>query len=168
MSINLTCPVCDRPDVESDICPNCETNLSTFRILAELPIVEPKQALGSTMKIWLLSGILAAFVLGMSLGATGGSLLSKQPLPPTATSTPGSITTNTPAKSTQATLNPCVGQFYYTVQQGNSLQRIARQFYGDRQKSKLIIQHNPQLKGRENDIDLHEKLLIPKFYRACG
>lgn len=169
MSINLTCAVCDRPEIEGDICPNCETNLSTFRILAELPIVEQKKALGSTMKIWLLSGIFAAFVLGMSLGATRGSLLSKQPLPPTATSIPGSITTNVPAKSTQATsLNPCVRQFYYTVQQGNSLRRIARQFYGDRQKSKLIIQHNPQLKGRENDIDLHEKLLIPKFYQACG
>jgi LysM domain len=169
MSINLICPVCDRPDVEGDICPNCETNLSTFRILAELPIVEPKKALGSTMKIWLLSGILTAFVLGMSLGAAGGSLLSKQPLLPTATSIAGSTTANIPAKSTQATsFNPCVDNFYYTVQQGDSLQRIARQFYGDRQKSKLIIQHNPQLKGRENDIDLHEKLLMPKFYRACG
>jgi hypothetical protein len=169
MSINLICPVCDRPDVEGDICSNCETNLSTFRILAELPIVEPKKALSSTMKIWLLSGILAAFVLGMSLGTTGGSLFSKQPLQPTATSIPGSITTNIPAKSTQApSLNPCVGQFYYPVQQGDSLSRIARQFYGDRQKLQLIIQHNPQLKGRENDIDLHEKLLIPKFYQACG
>jgi hypothetical protein len=169
MSINLTCPVCDRPDIEGDICPNCETNLSTFRLLAELPIVEPKKALGSTMKIWLLSGILVVFVLGMSLGATGGSLLSKRPLPPTATSIPGSMTTNIPAKSTQATsLNPCVRQFYYTVQQGDSLSRIARQFYGDRQKLKLIIQHNHQLKGRENDIDLHEKLLMPKFYQACG
>jgi hypothetical protein len=169
MSINLICPVCDRPDIESDICPNCETNLSTFRILAELPIVESKKALGSTMKIWLLSGILAAFVLGMSLGATGGSLLSKQPLPPTATSMPGSITTNIPAKSIQATsLNPCVDNFYYTVQQGDSLRRIARHFYGDRQKSQLIIQHNLQLKGRENDIDLNEKLLIPKIYQACG
>jgi hypothetical protein len=168
MSINLTCPVCDRPDVESDICPNCETNLSTFRILAELPIVEPKQALGSTMKIWLLSGILAAFVLGMSLGATGGSLLSKQPLPPTATPSSGSTTTNIQAKSTQAkSLNPCVTQFYYTVQQGDSLARIARRFYGDRQKLQLIIQYNPQLKGRENDIDLHEKLLMSKIYQAC-
>jgi LysM repeat protein len=97
------------------------------------------------------------------------ALLSKQPIPPTATSMPGSTTANIPAKSTQATsLNPCVDKFYYTVQQGDSLSRIARQFYGDRQKSKLIIQYNPQLKGRENDIDLHEKLLIPKFYRACG
>ena len=169
MSINLICPVCDRPDVESDICPNCETNLSTFRILAELPMVEPKKALSSTMKILLLSGILTAFVIGMSFGATGGSLLSKQPLPPTVRSSTGSITTNIPTKSTQAmSSNPCIRQFYYTVQQGDSLSRISRQFYGDRQKSQLIIQQNSQLKGRENDIDLHERLLIPKFYQACG
>lgn len=168
MSINLTCPVCDRPDVEGDICPNCETNLSTFRILTELPIVEPRVFFGSTMKIWLLSGILAAFVLGMSLGATGGSLLSKQPLPPTATSIPGSTNTNIQAKSTQAkSLNPCVTQFYYTVQQGDSLARIARRFYGDRQKLQLIMQHNPRQTVKENDINLHEKLLMPKIYQAC-
>lgn len=163
MSINLTCPVCDRPEVEGDICPNCETNLSTFRILAELPIVEPKKVLGSTIKIWLLSGILV-FVIGMSLGATGGSLLSKQAPTPI-----GATTTNIPPKTTQAKLlNPCVRQFYYTVQKGDSLSRIARQFYGDSQKLKLIIQHNPQLKGRENEIDSNEKILIPKLYQACG
>jgi hypothetical protein len=167
MSINLTCPVCDRPDVEGDICPNCETNLSTFRLLAELPIVEPKKALGSTIKIWLLSGILV-FVIGMSLGATGGSLLSKQPQPSPATSIPGSTNTNIPAKSTQAkSLNPCVTQFYYTVQQGDSLARIARRFYGDRQKLQLIMQYNPRPTVRENDINLHEKLLMPKIYQAC-
>jgi hypothetical protein len=168
MSINLTCPVCDRPHIEGNICPNCETNLSTFRILAELPIVEQKKAITSNMKIWLLSAILTAFVL-MSLGATGGSLLSKQPSQPTLVSTPKSTTVNIPDKSKQATSsNPCVRQLYYTVQQGDSLSRIARQFYGDRQKSQLIIQHNPQLKGRENDIDLHEKLLLPKLYQACS
>ncbi len=168
MSINLTCPVCDRPEIEGDICPNCETNLSTFRILAELPIVETKKALGSTMKIWLLSGILAAFVLGMSLGATGGSLLSKQSPPPTATSISGSKNTNIQATFTQAkSLNPCVTQFYYTVQQGDSLARIARRFYGDRQKLQLIMQHNSRPEVRENDINLQEKLLMPKIYQAC-
>ena len=168
MSINLTCPVCERPEVEGDICPNCETNLSTFRLLAELPIVEPKKALGSTIKIWLLSGILVAFVLGMSLGATGDSLLSKQPFPPTATSIPGSTNTNIQAKPIQAkSLNPCVTQFYYTVQQGDSLARIARRFYGDRQKLQLIMQHNPRPTVKENDINLHEKLLMPKIYQAC-
>ncbi len=168
MSINLTCPVCDRPDVEGDICPNCETNLSSFRLLTELPIVEPKKPLGSTMKIWLLSGILAAFVLGMSLGATGGSLLSKQPLPPTATAIPGSTNTNIQAKSKQAKLlSSCVTQFYYTVQQGDSLAKIARQFYGDRQKLQLIMQYNSRPTVKENDINLHEKLLMPKIYQAC-
>ena len=162
MSINLTCPVCERPDVEGDICPNCENNLSTFRLLAELPIVKPKKVLGSTIKIWLLSGILV-FVIGISLGATGGSLLSKQPPTPL-----GSPTTNILAKSTQAkSLNPCVTQFYYTVQQGDSLARIARRFYGDRQKLKLIMQHNPRPTVKENDINLHEKLLMPKIYQAC-
>ncbi|WP_339378509.1 hypothetical protein [Calothrix sp. NIES-2100] len=37
MKTNLTCPVCDRTDIESDICPNCETDLESVRILMELP-----------------------------------------------------------------------------------------------------------------------------------
>ena len=33
----LTCPVCDRSQIEENICPNCETDLSVVRILVELP-----------------------------------------------------------------------------------------------------------------------------------
>ncbi|MEC4982960.1 MAG: hypothetical protein SAJ37_12555 [Oscillatoria sp. PMC 1068.18] len=33
----ITCPVCDRPNIEGDVCPNCETNLSFVRMLIELP-----------------------------------------------------------------------------------------------------------------------------------
>jgi hypothetical protein len=168
MNVKLICPVCDRPDIEDDICVNCETNLSTFHILAKLPIVEVKNTLNSTIKIWLLSSVFTVFVIGVSLGVAGGSLLLKQPLQPTAISIPGSIATSVSAKSViSKPLEPCTREFYYTVRQGDSLTKIARQFYGDRQKSQLILRHNPQLKGREKDIDLDEKLLIPKLYRTC-
>jgi C4-type Zn-finger protein len=40
MTTKLTCPVCDRSEITTHICPNCETDLSAIRLLAELPVVE--------------------------------------------------------------------------------------------------------------------------------
>ncbi len=37
MKTKLTCPVCDRQEIASEICPNCETNLHVMRMLVELP-----------------------------------------------------------------------------------------------------------------------------------
>ncbi|MGD2181917.1 hypothetical protein [Lusitaniella coriacea] len=37
--ISLTCPVCNRPEIEGNRCPNCETDLSSVRMLIELPPV---------------------------------------------------------------------------------------------------------------------------------
>jgi hypothetical protein len=37
MTLKLICPVCDRPDIESNCCPNCETDLSIVRMVLELP-----------------------------------------------------------------------------------------------------------------------------------
>jgi hypothetical protein len=165
--IKLNCPVCDRPGIDTDICPNCETNLSTLRILTELPVVAPKQTLGSTIKIWLLATIFAAFIIGISLGAAGGSLLSQPPPSSTAIVAKIQPDSTPPTTSIIARSYPCTREFYYTVRQGDSLSKIARQFYDDASQSILIVHQNPQLKGRENDLDLDEKLSMPKFYRVC-
>lgn len=34
----LTCPVCQRPQVTANICPNCESNLEPLQLLAQLPL----------------------------------------------------------------------------------------------------------------------------------
>lgn len=39
LQTQLACPVCDRPAVTGDVCPNCETDLSVLRMLLELPPV---------------------------------------------------------------------------------------------------------------------------------
>lgn len=167
--LDLNCPVCDRSGIDRDICPNCEANLSTLRMLTELPIVAPQKTLGSTIKVWLLSIVFAAFAIGISLGIAGGSLLSQQPSSSIATATAANIQPSSlPAiESKTSSAYPCTRKFYYTVRQGDSLSKIARYFYGDMQKSQLIVQSNSQLQGRENDIDLDEKILIPKLYQAC-
>jgi hypothetical protein len=62
MSVKLTCPVCERPDIEDNICPNCETNLSLLRMLAELP----QQPQG--VSIWLLLTVaIFCLIIGFSL-----------------------------------------------------------------------------------------------------
>ena len=169
----LTCPVCDRPGIESDICPNCETNLSTLRLLAELPIVAPKPTVSATLKIWFYATIVAIFLLGISLATTGGSLLSPQ-LSQSQISSSMAIATNTRSvnpnqrESIAVASAPCLRDFYYRVSTGDSLAKIARQFYGDSRQSQQIVESNSQLNGREHDLDLDEKLLMPKLYRACN
>jgi LysM domain len=171
--LKLNCPVCERTGIDRDICPNCETDISTLRMLAELPIVASQNTLRSTIKMWLLSIVFVAFTIGISLGAVGASILSQQVPKSISTSIATKITHNIqpdsyPAiESKIASTYPCTREFYYTVRQGDSLSNIARKFYEDIQKIQPIVQHNSQLKGRENNVDLEGKILIPKFYQAC-
>jgi hypothetical protein len=66
----LTCPVCDRIDIEGDICPNCETNLESVRILMELPIERRSipifLAIVIALACFVLGAVLSAFYLGKS------------------------------------------------------------------------------------------------------
>jgi hypothetical protein len=60
MNEPLTCPACQRQQISTATCPNCETDLSALRILAALPPV-------STNKLdyrWLLLGI-TSVILGL-------------------------------------------------------------------------------------------------------
>lgn len=74
MKTKLTCPVCDRPEISGDICPNCETNLSLIRMLTELPVTEPVTATTKPQQqgisAWLLaSAAMCLLVFGIALGA---------------------------------------------------------------------------------------------------
>jgi hypothetical protein len=41
--LHLTCPACQRQQIDTATCPNCETDLSALRILAALPPVAPSR-----------------------------------------------------------------------------------------------------------------------------
>lgn len=159
MKIKLTCPVCDCSEIEGDICPNCETNLSTFRMLAELPALNRGK-----LKILLPVAIAMVFFVGMSLGATGNYLLSKQQSV-VQTSTPISSPVRT---SIQKTIKPCISGFFYTVRRGDSLSLIASRFYGNEKDWELITKVNPQVKERENSLVIGEKLLVPNLEDSCS
>ncbi|WP_199322704.1 hypothetical protein [Calothrix anomala] len=62
MNPKLTCPVCDRTDIEGNICPNCQTDLSSVRILMELPTERP-----SVPILLAIAIALACFIFGFLL-----------------------------------------------------------------------------------------------------
>jgi hypothetical protein len=59
----IACPVCDCPNVRTDRCPNCETDLSSIRQLRSLSIVPPSR---------LLQGVVVGTALGLILGVAIG------------------------------------------------------------------------------------------------
>ncbi|MFW6295948.1 MAG: LysM peptidoglycan-binding domain-containing protein [Halothece sp.] len=178
MSIKLTCPVCDRPEIEGNICPNCETDLSTIRFLSQLPAESPQKKQSQAKKpLLLITTALICLVIGISLGTVynSGLFAQKQPNPqltssentvaqrlPEETKTPVIMSLDPP----QATASDC-GGFYYQVRRGDTLSKIANQFYGDSNYQFKIIDINPFLKGRENEIETGEKLLIPNRQENC-
>ncbi|MDJ0530912.1 MAG: LysM domain-containing protein [Xenococcaceae cyanobacterium MO_207.B15] len=100
MSVQLTCPVCDRSQIETNTCPNCETDLSTYRMLAELPVETPieKKEQTRTIPLWLPVSVAVLFLLlGIGLGVASNSLISRQK-PPT---TPTSKTASSPIPETK-------------------------------------------------------------------
>jgi nucleoid-associated protein YgaU len=115
---------------------------------------------------------LLILVLGFGLGAMGTSLFAQQPSPPvsTATTTTPLPELKPPAiKSTPKftrSQSSC-GGFYYTVKRGDSLNRIAAQFYGRSQLFSKIVAVNPTLKSRESSIEIGEVFFIPNLEENC-
>ena len=178
MSVKLTCPVCDRSQIETNTCPNCETDLSTYRMLAQLPVETTIQAteLKRIIPIWLPVGVAILFLLlGIGLGFASNSVIARQQ-PQT---TPTSTTVSNPVPETvsptvlekpqgvEKSESKSCGGFNYIVKKGDSLSLIASRFYGDTNSWSRIIDANPELKGRESSIEIGELLLVPNLENNC-
>ena len=86
MKTKLNCPVCARPEISGDICPNCETNLSLIRMLTELPVAEPTAATAKPQRpgisTWLLAGAaICLLVVGIALGGVSYAFFIEQTNP---------------------------------------------------------------------------------------
>jgi len=171
-SIKLNCPVCGYQDLQKSICPNCDTDVSLLRSLLELPILEaanvaaieniqnvPKES--KLPKIWLLVllGIVIGFVMG---GWTGYSVFQSvitsrisekvtEPAKPAIISSP--VVTPSPKISLPQT---------YTVQTGDALEALAIRFCGNDLAWRDWVNANPSLAGRQNELEVGEKLKIPE------
>ena len=174
MSIELTCPVCERSQIEHKICPNCETDLSTYGLLASLPPCQPTkvEAKKRMIPIWLPVAIAVLFLLlGLGMGYAGNSLIAQPPsiVQPTTTTAAPTLAASDRALPIAKVAKPKLdcGGFNYIVRRGDSLSAIAHRFYGDSNSWLLISAANPSLQGSENLIDLNDLLLIPNLKTSC-
>jgi hypothetical protein len=67
MSTKITCPVCDRSQIEINICPNCQTDLALLRMLTELPLIQPTESSWQLTNITEIGLLLSLLFLGWGL-----------------------------------------------------------------------------------------------------
>lgn len=188
---SLSCPVCGHPDVQSNQCSNCETDLSTYRMLAEM---SPQEiASTTTQKIlwrWVGVGLVVVLAVGLTtpfLWGYGRELLISQ-INAQVAQRQQEITAKLSSISQQqneissmlgdvarqqdlvSSLQPQTegcGGFYYMIQEGDNLSQIARRFYGTREGLEQILSNNPQLKEQINQLEIGETIFIPNREDSC-
>lgn len=169
MSQKITCPVCQRSDIEENICPNCEADISLMRTLVELPKASSFSS-KITLNYWLVVLTIVFLILGIILGVLGTYSLARQnkvesnvmtDLSPSPSSKP--ITQQRESSSSKS----CVDGFYYTVREGDSLSAISKRFYGSSQNLSMILKINSQLLTRENNLKIGETILVPNQEKNC-
>ncbi|PZU97288.1 MAG: hypothetical protein DCE90_06955 [Pseudanabaena sp.] len=173
-SIKLNCPVCGYQDIQKNICPNCDTDVSLLRSLLELPILEaanvaaieniqnvPKES--KLSKIWLLVvlGIAIGFAIG---GWTGYSMFQSVIDDRIATNTDRSLATKPEIVATIKAIPKIqpITTKNYVVQSGDSLEYLAQKLCGNSDKWRDFVVVNPSLIGRESTLEVGEKLIIPQ------
>lgn len=190
MTIQLTCQVCQHPNIEVNTCPNCETDLALVRMLMELPMVEDEAEVSqasqakhhSIHRPW--KNALLFLLLGLVLGAVSTFALSpyssRAQAPSnliTASALPSPILQSdaianllpSPSQTdnaSEARRSACTG-FRYTVRPGDSLTLMAWRFYGDAEQWIRIAEANPPIWQRTNGLEVGEEVLIPNKEAVC-
>ncbi|HLP87985.1 MAG TPA: LysM peptidoglycan-binding domain-containing protein [Nostocaceae cyanobacterium] len=165
MKAELTCPVCDRSEITTDICPNCETDLTLVRMLAELTPSQPQINQSKS----LFYRVILILCLGICLGVAGNFVVAKLPITANIAPTPTSVvipnlSTPKPTK-VENKINPCTGNFYYKVKSGDYPWLIAKNFYGNGELNDKITQANPRIKNK--DLVVGDILIIPSLEENC-
>lgn len=170
MTIKINCPVCGYTEVEGSNCPNCDTDLMLIRMLQQLPAVETSPSKPHSR--WQLLAAILILLIGMGLGVLS-SFVFIQPQVITAevtTTNPVIITTPSPQLTPIA---PKVSfgppePVTYTVEAGDNLSVIAEKFCGQGISWQVMVKANPQLKSREDYIDVGEVFKIPNCKENDG
>ncbi|MBR8832281.1 MAG: hypothetical protein N5P05_003534 [Chroococcopsis gigantea SAG 12.99] len=164
MTVKITCPVCDKPNIESDTCPNCEADLGAIKMLMELTSITPKTASNETPSRFWLSGLALLLLLaGIGLGVIAASNFAQKSVPVSQSNitAPVVIQGVAPPESAGEKNKPCAVGFYYRVREGDSLSVIADRFYDNISDYSFIVTANPSLKSRPDKLEIGEKILIP-------
>lgn len=170
----IVCPVCDRPSVVENTCPTCKTDLTLMRGLMELPTVpvppSPMVEQKSTIPPWFLLTAIAFLTLGIVLGGVGAYWPAQNNISQLQSETSQleeKISQLQGKISQNKTPQPCNRGFEYVVRWGDSLSLIAMRFYGDAEQQILIVKENPSLAGKEDFLEVGDKLLIPDLNSEC-
>ncbi len=157
MSVKLNCPVCGYQEIESNTCPNCDTDLSLIRMLQELP-VQQEPRLKFNLGKWQLFTALCILIISSGLATVEIAGFFSPQLITNTISHPLRVNVSKPI--TKSIVNtPSLTR--YTVKVGDSLTAIAEKYCGKGISWKIIAQANPQLKGQENNLEIGDNLIIP-------
>lgn len=158
MTTPLNCPVCDRTGVTTNICPNCETDLTSLRLVVDLPPASPPRPWLFPLLTFL--GLLVGLGLGLGLNRPSPMVMVNPPVTPPTIESPILL-------SPEPVVTKDCGGFYYTVQEGDSLSLLSLRFYGDWSAWPLITRANNLLQNRQDLLYVGEKLLIPNLPDNC-
>ena len=92
----LNCPVCGYKEIEGNICPNCDADLSLIRSLTELPALEKAESAGGVRRtpkvaIWQVGVALLILIFGIGLGTLGSFLFLQPQLARNTVNSPSSV-----------------------------------------------------------------------------
>jgi len=167
MAEKLTCPVCDRTEIETNICPNCETDLSTIRLLKDLPQIEEKD--NKKSQKFIIITLASVLIMGLLVGNLTGYFVSRNNFNNRlqAINQEKNQSTEVAEKpeAIKPELNWC-GGFNYRVKSGDSLYMLGLRFYGDGDGWQLIFQANPTINNPRN-LQVGQVILIPNLTELC-
>lgn len=158
----LNCPVCGYTKVSDNICPNCDADLALIRQLQELSpsilqVTQPEKY-QSKIANWQVAVALLLLILGISLGIVS-SLLFAQPVLLTK-SEPATSPVAISNDNTSASLPPKpIAQYYVTP--GDNLTTITERLCGKGTSWQVMVQANPKIQRRANQIVAGEVLQQP-------
>ena len=173
-SIRLNCPVCSYQDLQKNICPNCDTDVSLLRSLLELPILQaandttieniqnvPKES--NFPKVWLL--VLLGIAIGFAIGGWTGYSMFQSVIGDRITNNPSPSLVNKPEILATVKATPKIQSIpteSYIVQSGDSLEDLAQKLCGNGEKWRDFVVVNSSLIGKEGNLEIGEKLNIPQ------
>jgi nucleoid-associated protein YgaU len=132
-------------------------------MLKELPQVEnPLRQVKITK--WQLGVALLLLIIGIGLGAIGSFIFLQPQLHTLTVSSPNPVISDRPklpVNTAPVTAKEPPKPVTYTVKSGDNLSAITEKFCGKGTSWQVMVKANPQLKGRENDIDVGDVLKIP-------
>ena len=173
-SIRLNCPVCGYQDIQKSICSNCDTDVSLLRSLLELPILQPVNGASieniqnvpkesKLPKVWLL--VLLGIAIGFAMGGWTGYSIFQSVIGDRITNNPSPSLVNKPEIVATVKATPKIQSIpteSYIVRSGDSLEDLAQKLCGNSEKWRDFVVVNSSLIGREENLEIGEKLNIPQ------